>query len=40
MIFTENDLAPEPTDPPSNTPATGRAARAGDSKRPKLKVVK
>ena len=40
MIFTENDLAPEPTDPPSNSPATGRGARASDSKRPKLKVVK
>lgn len=44
MIFTESDLAPEPTDPPAGPPAnppgkTG-AARAADSKRPKLKVVK
>ena len=40
MIFTENDLAPEPTDPPGSPPAPGRGARATDSRRPKLKVVK
>lgn len=48
MIFTENDLAPEPTEPtdpttspPANPPRGGTGAqRATDSKRPKLKVVK
>ncbi|MGH8263943.1 MAG: ClpXP protease specificity-enhancing factor SspB, partial [Steroidobacteraceae bacterium] len=39
MIFTENDLAPEPTDPTAGPPPKSGGARA-DSKRPKLKVVK
>jgi stringent starvation protein B len=37
MIFTESDLAPEPTDPTTQPP--GGPGKA-DSKRPKLKVVK
>jgi stringent starvation protein B len=44
MIFTESDLAPEPTEPPTGPPAGPPArtggTRASDSKRPKLKVVK
>jgi len=44
MIFTESDLAPEPTDPPAgppaNPPGKSGGTRTADSKRPKLKVVK
>lgn len=44
MIFTENDLAPEPTDPgagpPPATPPKSGGSRGADTKRPKLKVVK
>ena len=45
MIFTESDLAPDPTDPSASPPTSPVSkgpggARSTNAKRPKLKVVK